>query len=272
MRVYIHTDIEGVAGWVFYANLQSQTMLNVKHTQRMNQLLTAEVVSACRAALDAGADDVYVNDAHGVGYNILFEQLPSQCQIIHGRQGFADVWLSGMNSETDALVCIGQHAMAGTPYSVCPHTLWHLENDTSWKLSETSMAAAMSGYHGVPLVCVSGDDKICAEIRNVIPNVEQAIVKWGIGAQNARSLVPCDSIELIYNSVKRGIERRDEIQPFKLNGPFSINLSNRNPAERLLKEDVTGNDLIEVTHRALNLLGSSFGTDPLDDKLFRYPE
>ena len=273
MRVYIHTDIEGVAGWVFYANPASQSVANLEHTRRMNQLLTDEVTAACHAALDVGADDILINDAHGVGYNILFEQLPSKCQIIHGRQGFSDCWLSGMDASIDAMICIGQHAMAGTPHSVCPHTLWHVDdNDKQWQLSETTMAAAMSGQHGVPLVCVTGDDKICSEVADKIPEVEQVVVKWGIGAQNARSLVPRDARDLIYAGVKRALERRLEIKPFALNGPFAINLSNRDPLVKLLSEDVKGEGLSETAHAVLNLLGSSFGEDPIDDKRFRYPE
>ena len=56
MKVYIHTDIEGVAGRVFFAS-DSSSIANLQHIQRMNQLLTDEVKAACQAAIDSGADD-----------------------------------------------------------------------------------------------------------------------------------------------------------------------------------------------------------------------
>jgi D-amino peptidase len=269
MRVYIHTDIEGVAGWVFYTNATSASQANLEHLRRMNQLLTAEVVAACRGAMDAGADEVWVNDAHGPAYSILFEQLPSRCQIIHGRPGYFDQWLACMSDQVDALVCVGQHAMAGTPQSVCPHSLWHVNEHL--KLSETTMAAALAGCWGVPMVCVTGDDKICAECLDKVPNLQTAVVKWGIGAQNARALCPTDACQLIYQAVKRGVERRAQIKPYVLTGPFRLNVSDRDPTRRELRQDVCGHDLRQVMLQAANALYAHFGEDPLDDRSYRYP-
>lgn len=269
MRVYIHTDIEGVAGWVFYANLPPQSRANIEHTRRMNRLLTNEVVAACRGALDAGADEVWVNDAHGPAYNIDFEELPPRCQIIHGRPGYFDQWLACMDEEVDALVCVGQHAMAGTRGAVCPHSLWHVNDDL--KLSETTMAAAMAGCYGVPMICVSGDDKICAECAEKVPGIEQVVVKWGISAQNARSLCPADACQRIYEGVHRAVQRLDAFEPYVLSGPFRLNLSDRDPARKELAEDVTGDDFLDVTRRTLNQIFSHYGEDPLDDRSFRYP-
>ena len=274
MRVYIHTDIEGIAGWAFYANADLGSIANYHHTQRMNQLLTNEVVTACRAAFDAGADEVWVNDAHSYCYSVLFEQLPKRCQIIHGRPGHFDAWLGHFKTAPiDALVCVGQHAMAGTPYSVCPHSLWHLVADGKpMKLSETTMAAALAGSRGVPCVCVTGDDKICAEVAEKIPGVEPVIVKWAISAQNARSLTPADACDRIYEGVLAGLGRREQIAPFALPSPYSINISDRDPTQRILPHDVQGDDFWETVHRALNSTTyAHFGADPIDDRSFRWP-
>jgi len=269
MRVYIHTDIEGCAGWCFYANAQSDSKANLEHTYRMNQLLTGEVVAACQAALDSGADEVWVNDAHNQAYNILFEQLPSRCQIIHGRAGYFDQWLACFNSDIHALVCIGQHAMAGTPASVCPHSMWHLNG--SIRLSETTMAAALAGCYGVPIVCVSGDDKLCAECTQRVPGLSSAVVKWGISAQNARSLCPADARDVIYHAVKEGLNRRDQIAPLVFDGPYTLNVSDRDPAVFVLPEDVQGDDFLSVVTAAMNRLYAHFGQDPIDDRQFRFP-
>jgi D-amino peptidase len=270
MKVYIHTDIEGVAGWVFYAST-STSEANRAHTQRMNALLTAEVAAAARAALDAGADGVWINDMHGHCYSIIFEDLPRGCQIIQGRAGFFDAWLPCFDDSVDALVCIGQHAMAGAPHAVCPHSLWHV-NDR-WQLSETTMAAALAACHGVPCVAVSGDDKLCAEVTDKIPAIASAAVKWGIAAQNARSMVPADAQDAIYKAVTDGLGRRSEIPPFDLPGPYRLNISDRDPTVRILPTDICGDDLWETVHRALNSTDyCHFGDDPIDDRSFRWPD
>lgn len=270
MKVYIHTDIEGVAGWVFYANAASNSLENHAHLHRMNRLLTGEVEAAARAALDSGAEEVWINDSHGPAYSILFEELPAGCQVLHGRPGYFDAWLAGFDASVDALLCVGMHAMAGTPHAVCPHSVWHV-NGGAYQLSEASMAAALAGYHDVPCVCVTGDDKVCAEIQDKIPGCEAAVVKWGIAAQNARTLVPAVARELIYQAVRRGLARREQIPPFVIPGPYRLNVSDRDPAVRLMPEDAVGEDFWEVAHRAMNSYGNHFGEDPLDDRSFRWP-
>ena len=270
MKVYVHTDIEGVAGWAFYASW-SNSLLNRDHLRRMNQLFTDEISAACRAALDTGADDVWVNDSHGPCYNIFFEQLPKECQVIHGRPQYFDALLPCFDATVDALVCIGMHAMAGTPRSVCPHSLWHVNGDDV-QLSECTMAAALAGYHDVPCVCVSGDDKLCAEVRQKLPRTETVTVKWGIASQNARSLTPTRACELIYDGVRRGLERRDEIRPYKIPGPYRINVSDRDPTEMMREEDVCGDDFWETVHRARIQGGYWRFGDPIDDRVFRWPD
>ncbi len=270
MKVYIHTDIEGVAGWVFYGS-NSKSLQNAEHLRRMNALLTAEVKSAAEGALAAGADEVWINDLHGCCYNIQFESLPRRCQIINGRGGYFDAWLPCFDGTVDALVCIGQHAMAGTPKAVCPHSMWHVNDDL--KLSETTMAAALAGTHDVPLVCVSGDDKICAEVAEKVRGVRTAVVKYGIAAQNARSLSPIDSCELIFKVVEEAVKQRKEIAPYKIPGPYRLNISDRDPAVRIFEESVRGDELWETVHRALNSTTyCNFGKDSIDDRSFRWPD
>ena len=72
MKIYIQTDIEGVAGFCFFENRADKSYENIQHRHRMYQLLTDEVNAAVKAAFDSGADEVLVNDSHGSGYNLLF--------------------------------------------------------------------------------------------------------------------------------------------------------------------------------------------------------
>ena len=85
MKVYIQSDIEGIAGFCFFENRKDTSMENFNHRQRMRRLLTREINAAVQGAFDAGAEDVIINDNHGSGYNILFEELDTRCRIIHGR-------------------------------------------------------------------------------------------------------------------------------------------------------------------------------------------
>jgi D-amino peptidase len=176
MKIYIQTDIEGVAGWVFYGS-HSRSMANLKHVERMGRLLTAEVNAAVEAALEGGAKDIYINDNHGCSYSIFFENLHPACKIIHGRSGFSPSWLPMLDDSFDAAIAIGMHAMAGTEAANCPHSYWHLTlgDGSKLALSECTMFAALAGAFGVPLVAISGDDKIAKEVSEKYLTVKRPL-------------------------------------------------------------------------------------------------
>lgn len=273
MKVYIHTDIEGVAGWVFYASW-SDSNVNMRHLERMNSLLTNEINSAVAACFESGATDVYVNDSHGSAYNIIFEDLDPRCKIIHGRGGYFPSWLPMLDESFDAAIAIGMHAMAGTKAAVCPHSCWHvtLGNGDKITLSECTMFAALAGEKGVPVVMVSGDDKIILEVSKKIPGCETAIVKEGLAAQNSCSLIPARACEIIAEKVKAGLAVRETIKPFKLEGPFKFNVSNKDPEKKELAKDTEGDDFWTLMHDTCRVFGNKWGDQSIDDESWRYPD
>ncbi len=223
MKIYIQTDIEGVAGYCFYENRRNPSPESWSHRQRMYRLLTAEVNAAVKAAFDSGATEVIVNDNHGSGYNIIFEELDPRCRIVHGRNFSGPEWLNLLDSSIDAMVLVGMHAMGDTLCAITPHSLWKV-NDGAIYMSEGSMAAALAGDFGVPTVFVSGDDKVTAEIAAKIPGIEVAVVKQALSPYMACSLIPSRACELIAEGVRRGIANRQNIAPYKIPGPVTLTL------------------------------------------------
>lgn len=221
VKVYIQTDIEGVAGFCFFENRKNSDAECIKYRYRMYQLLTDEVNAAVKACFDAGANEVLVNDNHGSGYNILFEQLDERCQIIHGRSCTGKDWLEFFDETFDALVIIGAHAMAETPCAITPHSKWCVNGGEIF-LSEASMAAALAGDKNIPTVMVSGDDKVGAELLAKMPDLEFAQVKRAVSPYLACSMIPSAACKLIYQKVRAGVEKRNEIKPYKINGPVSL--------------------------------------------------
>lgn len=254
MKVYIQTDIEGVAGFASFEDRSVQTPEGHAHRQRMYRLLTGEVSAAVRAAKACGATTIYVNDNHGCAYNILFEELESGCEILHGRGGHSPHWLTELDKSVDAMVMVGMHAMGGDVDGICPHSKWDL-NGGKMYLSEASMAMALAGDLGIPTVFVSGDQILTGEVRAKHPAIEVAVVKHAHGPFFCRSLLPGRAQELIEAGVRRGLERRREIGPWKLKGPFTLNLldSPRHipPLKPVLTEPVKGATVTEVFDQAI---------------------
>ena len=79
MKLYIMTDIEGVAG-VF--SFEMHAYPEGKYFEYARRLLTAEVNAAVEGALAAGVIDILVVDGHGAG-GINYEEiaLPAGAQL-----------------------------------------------------------------------------------------------------------------------------------------------------------------------------------------------
>lgn len=273
MKVYVQTDIEGVAGFVFFENRKDTSPENCNHRQRMRRLLSAEVNAAVRASFDAGADEVVVNDSHGSGYNILFEELDPRCEICHGRNCSGAHWLNEFDDSYDAMVQVGMHAMGGTPGAVLSHSKW-VVNGGEVFLSEGTMAAAIAGDLGVPCVFASGDDKITGEFREKIPGIETAQVKKALGCYIARSVMPARACDMIYEGVTRGLKRRREIAPYRIPGPVKLNLADNAkhvpPLPMVRDEDIEAPTINEAFMAFEEAMGwTSFNTDVPDG--FTYP-
>ena len=214
----------------------------------MYKLLTNEVNAAIRACFDAGADEVLVNDSHGSGYNILFEELDLRCRIIHGKNCSGPHWLPLLDRSVDAMVMIGMHAMGGTPVSITPHSLWKVNGGKIF-MSECSMAAAIAGDLDIPAVMLSGDDKITAELSEKIPGIVTAEVKKALSPYQACSMIPQAACDLIYNQVKVALAKRDTIAPYKVKGPVSLTLldsSDHCPPLKEVGQEVTADTITEA--------------------------
>jgi len=97
-------------------------------------------------------------------------------------------------AEFDAAFMVGYHARAGTAGATLAHTyLFQIvemvacggpEGDVA--IGELALNTALAGVFGVPLAFVSGDDKLVAEARALVPGVEAVAVKEGLAWSAAR--------------------------------------------------------------------------------------
>jgi len=273
MKVYIQTDIEGISGFISFEDRETQTVENFHHRQRMYRMLTGEVNAAVKGAKEAGADTIYVNDSHGSGYNILFEELESGCEIIHGRGECFPEWLTELKEGWDAMVLVGMHAMGGELDGVCPHSRWEV-NGGKICLSEASMAMALAGDLGIPVVFVSGDQVITGELKKKNPGIITGVVKHSYGPNCCRSVLPARAQEIIREGVRKGIERRKEIKPYVIRGPLTLNLLDSPghfpPLKPVLKKPVRGRNMTEVFAKVVGKFPwASFGRKKMD--WYRYP-
>jgi D-amino peptidase len=236
MKVYIIADVEAVAGVVFYEHRHAaMSHLNFDVLARNRRLITEEVNAAARGAFKAGATRVIAHDHHGLGYTIMPDLIDERLELIHGRNEHTVTMATRhpeLDADTAAVVLIGMHAKAGTDPGCTPHSLIHVETDSGkvYELSEATMSMAFAGDVNVPTVFLAGDEATVTDAKQCTGgHYETVITKTHYGAQLARTIAPARSRKLIEAGVEKAVLRRDEIKPFKIDGPCRVRIADRNP-------------------------------------------
>lgn len=268
LKVYIHSDMEGVAGVTFMEDSKGKSIANF-HREKMRRLMTEEVKAAVAGCLDAGAKVIYVNDSHDTGVNILYEELDPPVELIQGRGERRPGFMSCLDETFDAVVATGIFAMGGSKEACCCHAAYDV-NDGKYQFSVYGLIASIAGYFNVPLIFASGDHVACKQMKKLVPNIEVAVVKQGLGFYNARSLAPRAARDLIRQGVARALSRRHEIKPFKMEGPYKV-VGGDSLQTLNYDKIVKGDDWYEIVHRPSNgVFWGDFYNEVID--AYCYPE
>ncbi|MHB9033421.1 MAG: M55 family metallopeptidase [Anaerolineae bacterium] len=216
MKVFILTDIEGTCG---VSRWDQGDRASATYPQAV-RLMTAELLACIEGIrINSPEAEICIWDAHGSG-SIDFEQVPPGCQLINsGPAPLPELFNQGW----DALYFVCQHSKAGTPNGNLCHTysssMIEYFKINGLELGEFGCRAALAGAYGIPTVFVSGDDKMMAEARALIPGIFGAQVKVGMGVQLARHLAPADARALIRETAVLAVQHYTEIAPLRLPGP-----------------------------------------------------
>lgn len=175
MKLYIMTDLEGVAGVIDHENWCSR---DSRYYETAKELLTEEVNAAASGFFDGGAAEIVVADGHGPGaINGLL--LDPRVMLMRG-------WPRGfpleLDASYDAIAWIGQHAKAGTEYAHLAHTqnfgmLDQTINGIS--VGEFGEMAFCALELGVKPIFGSGDQAFVEEAEALFPGIETVAVKYG---------------------------------------------------------------------------------------------
>lgn len=232
MKIYISVDIEGITG---VSSWEEATLGNSEHIQAAQQM-TSETVAACEAALEMGATEIVIKDAHDSARNIDITKLPRQATIIRGWTECPESMMAGIDHTFDAAIFIGYHAAGGSNGNPLSHTMnvskarYIKINDEL--VSEFTINAYIASSYEVPLVFLSGDEKICQEATQLIPDAETVAVKRGLGGATF-NIHPLMAIESIKSGVKKGLKKIENCKLIPLRKhTVEIKFSNHKDAYR----------------------------------------
>jgi D-amino peptidase len=216
LKVYMFTDLEGIAGVDHWDDRQGQSHQVSRRYRQMRELFMGEVNAAIDGAFAGGATSVVLSQGHAD--SVIYEMADERVEVIMGGR---ETWLTHLDASFDAAFFVGAHAMAATPGATLAHSFNHGTRKRWWlcgqEIGELGAVAAIAGGHGVPLVLATGDDKLCAEASRLIPEIETAQVKAGIELHCARHLSRERAREEVRMAALRAAERalKKEIPAFK---------------------------------------------------------
>lgn len=267
MRIYIMTDMEGVAGVV---NADDYIFPESRYYELAKDLVTEEVNAAIEGCLEAGGTDFLVVDGHGHGA-INWRLLHPAAKLLAGRPlGYP----FGCSADFQAALIVGQHAKSNTDGGHISHTgSFEVEDEVinGVSLGELGVNMLFAAYYGVPTVMVSGDLACCQEAQALVPNIATAAVKEGLKRGSASGLTaeenrrfngaavhlsPSVARERVRAAARDGLSRRDQIKPFWLPPPYELVYSTRPHGGRsAMRATATADDLLELLAKRGSLFG-----------------
>ena len=220
MKIFVMVDMEGISGICRC----SQVMPAGEHYQTGRRYLTWDVNACVAGCFAGGAECVVVRDAHGSGFNFIWEDLDPKAHYIQGRSAIRMPEIEHF----DGLVLLGYHAMAGTPNAVLEHTMSSRSWQNLWingkKSGETAIDAGIAGDHDVPAILVTGDDKCCEEARDLVQGIHTVEVKQGLDVEGAMLLSREEAHRRIETGAQEAVRTCADLQPLRFGRPVTMKL------------------------------------------------
>ena len=206
MKVYISADMEGATG-----------IVNVDQTDNGKpeyafgcRMQLHDVNAVIEGLLDAGVDEILVNDAHDRMINLDIAGLNPRARLLSGTPKMLSM-MEGCQG-ADAVIFVACHAMAGTPDAVLDHTISGRRVYSvvlnGREVGETGLNASLGAHYGLPVAMLTGDRAACDEATALLGDgLVTACVKEGHGRMSAECLSPVSSAELLRAQAQEAVSR-----------------------------------------------------------------
>jgi D-amino peptidase len=233
MRVFIITDMEGVAGITNWGGVGAGAPLY----DEGRTLYTEEINAAVRGACAGGATEVVVMDCHGAGGDQSFnslrpELLDDRCEFVVQKEWTE--YTGVLEEGCDAALFVGMHAMAGTGDGQMSHTVsgtgWRSVSFNGREVGETGINAALCGTWNCPVLLVTGDQAACREGMELLgEGLTTVQVKTALGRFSARHKTPGVARTLIEAGARRALADLNAVAPYDPGHPCEVRVELATP-------------------------------------------
>ncbi|MEO0087552.1 MAG: M55 family metallopeptidase [candidate division WOR-3 bacterium] len=224
-KFYISVDMEGITGTVSWQEYEKDFL-------RFRKIITDEVnalLEGIGEGLNSKDFEVLICDAHASGLNILFEELPENVLLVRGGVGDLGM-MAGINNSFSGVFFLGYHSEIGEEKSLMDHTyasstIYEIKINGK-KANEAMINAGIAGYFNVPLIFVSGDDKLIRNIEENFPKgIETVITKYGISRYSAITKTLKSTLKEIKEKASKAVKKINEIEVYKIKEPIYLEIA-----------------------------------------------
>ena len=254
VRVLVMHDMEGLSG---QDDPRTFSFLHDDLYERGQEYLIGDVNAVIAGLYDGGADEVHVMDTHGSGNrepDLLVDELDPRARF-----DYRDVppWIPHYidPSGYDAVAMVGMHAKTGSG-GFASHTYgFGIEiRINGATVTEPELYAFSLGTAGVPVIFVSGDDRLAEDLATM-PWIEYVMVKTATSASTA-DLRPVPEVRAeLRAAARRALERRDQARAMQIGLPVRAAVHAVPPASLAVLEGVPG---IEYEDETVSFTAASF--------------
>jgi len=217
--------------------------------------MTAEVNAVIEGALEAGAQQIIVNDSHGTMRNLFPDLLHPKALLITGSPKPLSMMEGITDGDYNCAMFVGYHSRMNQR-GVLSHTYsGSVVRDVRLNgrtLGETGINAALAGSFGVPVTLVTGDDQVCAEAKDLIPGIVTAEVKQARTRYSARCLHPREACSLVRLQAREAVSA--PVKPLVLETPVTLEMSFINCGQAEVAGFLPGVEFVDTT--TLRFVGS----------------
>ena len=206
-KVFISIDMEGISTVVDWAEVDR----NNSEYAFVRKIMAQDLNAAIEGALETGAKEIVVSDAHGGMRNLRPEEVHEAAYLVRGSPKPNSMMEGISEGGYDAAMYVGYHSMKGTSQSICAHTISSSVVQAIYvngvKTGEFGLNSALAGYYGVSSVFLAGDYAATKEAEQFVPGITTATVKWASGRYAAKCLHPKEAAKLIKSKAKEALTK-----------------------------------------------------------------
>ena len=206
MKVFISADMEGITG---ISSLKQISSSGAEYGTARHWM-TDDVNAAVAGALEGGASEVVVRDAHGSAINILPDRLHPEARLVAGWSPTLDM-LQGLDSSFGVTFFVGYHPGPPAAGGVLSHTysmaLIREITINGISAGESLINALQAGVLGVPVGLLTGEKGLRDEIAPILGEALFVQTKTGFGWQSAMLKPMAECREQIRTAASAAVKR-----------------------------------------------------------------